>query len=177
MALARAAVLQHQHLGAGRSIAKLDNLGAVPLLGVAGRLVGHGLDVAEGPLHPIDEDVEAFVLAENAGFHGAMMPDSERPSNPPENPYPAYILGMSWKRALPEPLRDKHGNTIRTLADARAYMIALDKKRPGLTKRQHWQAAALLLLTAAKKGSIEAATKQLTFALLMDGLLDMKQEA
>lgn len=105
------------------------------------------------------------------------MPDSWRRSNPPENPYPAYILGMSWKRALPEPLRDKHGNTIRTLADARAYMLALDKKRPGLTKRQHWQAAALLLLTAAKKGSIEAATKQLTFALLMDGLLDMKQEA
>jgi hypothetical protein len=41
------------------------------------------------------------------------------------------------------PLADKHGNTIRTRNDARAYMLALEKSRPGLTERQHWQSASI----------------------------------
>lgn len=81
---------------------------------------------------------------------------------------------MSWKRTLPEPLRDKHGNTIRTLADARNYMLALEKSRPGLMERLHWKAAASKLIAATKDGDTVAVGKQLTLALLNDGLLDMK---
>lgn len=78
---------------------------------------------------------------------------------------------------MPEPLRDKHGNTIRTLADARAYMLALDKRRPGITKRQHWQSAARKLMAASDDGEVDAVAQQLRLALLMEGLLDMSAEA
>ena len=84
---------------------------------------------------------------------------------------------MSWTRTLPEPLREKHGNTIRTLNDARAYMLALEKRRPGITKRQHWQSAASKLIDAAEGGEVDAVAKQLRLALLLEGLLDMSAEA
>lgn len=81
-----------------------------------------------------------------------------------------------WKRTLPCPIRDKHGNTIRTLDDARAYMIALESRRNGATGRKHWQAAGKGILAATENGNLDAVSQQLTLALLMDGLLDMRQD-
>jgi hypothetical protein len=86
-----------------------------------------------------------------------------------------YIRRVSWKRALSAPLADKYGNELRTLNDARAYMIAIEKRRPGTTGRRHWRAAGEKLIAAAEGNSTEAATNQLTLALLMDGLLDMRK--
>jgi hypothetical protein len=63
-----------------------------------------------------------------------------------------------------------------TLADARALIVehvSADKQR-----RKEWQSAGLKLMAAAQDGSadlIEAATKQLELALLLDGRLRMRR--
>jgi hypothetical protein len=55
-------------------------------------------------------------------------------------------------------------------------MIALEKRRKGITGRRHWQAAGKGLLAATENGSLDVVSQQLTLALLMDGLLDMRQD-
>jgi hypothetical protein len=77
---------------------------------------------------------------------------------------------VSWKHTLSETLKDKHGSELRTIADARAYVLALPDHLSG---RQHWQHAAKLMLVASRGGDTVACTKQITLALLMDGLLCM----
>jgi hypothetical protein len=83
---------------------------------------------------------------------------------------------MDWMHRLSHPVRDTHGNRIRTLNDARIYMIALEERRRGITGQKHWQTAARVLLSATEDGNVEAVTRKLILALLMDGLLDMRQE-
>jgi hypothetical protein len=82
---------------------------------------------------------------------------------------------MSWRKLLAHPIAvaKPEPQTLRTLRDARGYMIELPNKH---ALREYWQHAAKLLLEAAKGGgNVEAATRQLMFALLMDGALDMTQ--
>ena len=77
---------------------------------------------------------------------------------------------MSWQRSLVRPVpytKPKRGEP-RTLADARAYTI---KRDPGTTDRA-WQHTMKLMMEAAEEGDVEAVTKQLELALLIDGVMD-----
>ena len=66
----------------------------------------------------------------------------------------------------PNPLPTKEGGVLRTIDDARAYMLALSKEREW---RDHWKAAYRLLVQGA---SAEALTEQVRLALSEDGELD-----
>jgi hypothetical protein len=59
-----------------------------------------------------------------------------------------------------------HCAVLRTIGDARAYMVALPKNRE---KRTHWQHASRLLLQEA---GAPVLTRQVHVALFMDGKLD-----
>ena len=58
---------------------------------------------------------------------------------------------------------------LRTIGDARAYMLALPKEREWL---DHWKAAYRLLVQGA---SAEALTEQVRLALSEDGELDVER--
>jgi hypothetical protein len=70
------------------------------------------------------------------------------------------------QKLTPYPLPTKDGGVLRTIGDARAYMVALPKKRE---LRAHWQHACRLLLQEA---GVAALTRQVHVALFMDGKLD-----
>jgi hypothetical protein len=69
-------------------------------------------------------------------------------------------------RKLTRPLPTKDGGTLRTVLDARAYMLRLSKDRE---RSARWQRAAQLLLAKADVGAV---SRQLELALLYDGKLD-----
>jgi hypothetical protein len=75
---------------------------------------------------------------------------------------PEYLA----EKLTPYPLPTKDGGVLRTIGDARAYMMALPKKRE---QRAHWQHAYQLLLQVA---GAAAFTRQVHLALFMDGKLD-----
>jgi hypothetical protein len=77
---------------------------------------------------------------------------------------PAYL-----SRKLTRPLPTKDGGTLRTVLDARAYMLALPKHRE--TSAQ-WQRAAELLLAEA---GVEDFSKQVELALFHDVKLDVSK--
>jgi hypothetical protein len=77
---------------------------------------------------------------------------------------PAYL-----SRKLTRPLPTKDGGTLRTVLDARAYMLGLSKDRE---RRHHWQRACDLLLAEA---DVDAFSKQVDLALFMDGKLDLSK--
>lgn len=56
--------------------------------------------------------------------------------------------------------------TLRTLHDARAYTLAL---LAGQARRNAWQAAGRLALEAPDGGDLEAVTRQLELALMLEG--------
>jgi hypothetical protein len=70
------------------------------------------------------------------------------------------------EKLTPYPLPTKDGGVLRTIGDARAYMLALPKKRE---QRAHWQHACRLLMQEA---GVAALTRQVHVALFMDGKLD-----
>jgi hypothetical protein len=77
-------------------------------------------------------------------------------------------MTKGWQRTLTRPVTDRHtGKVMRTLDDARAFMIKLEDE--GL--RVHWQSAARKLLDAAEGGSVEACTRQIELAMLLSGRL------
>jgi hypothetical protein len=69
-------------------------------------------------------------------------------------------------KAHPTP-PNKDGGTLRTVLDARAYMLRLSKDRE---RSARWQRAAQLLLAKADVGAV---SRQLELALLYDGKLDV----
>ena len=79
-------------------------------------------------------------------------------------------MAMNWRRRLSRPLKDKHGRELRTLHDARAYVIELG----GIAERTHWRRAGELMLEAAKGRGIKACTAQIELALFLDGRLYLK---
>jgi hypothetical protein len=66
-------------------------------------------------------------------------------------------------RKLIRPLPTKDGGTLRTVLDARTYMLALSKDRE---HRAQWQRAAELLLAEADVADL---SRQLELALFYDG--------
>ena len=77
---------------------------------------------------------------------------------------PAYL-----SRKLTRPLPTKDGGTLRTVLDARAYMLALSKDRE---HRSQWQRAAELLLAQA---DVAAFSKAVELALFYDAKLDVSK--
>ena len=74
---------------------------------------------------------------------------------------------MNWQRKLSHPLKDKHGRELRTLHEARAYVIELG----AIAERPQWRHAGALMLEAAKGRGIKACTDQIELALFLDGRL------
>ena len=66
----------------------------------------------------------------------------------------------------PNPLPTKDGAVLRTIDDARAYMLALSKEREW---RDHWKAAYRLLVRGANAAEL---TRQVHLALSVDGEFD-----
>jgi hypothetical protein len=76
------------------------------------------------------------------------------------------VTGVPLPKAT-RPLPTKDGGTLRTVLDARAYMLRLSKDRE---RSAWWQRAAQLLLAKADVGAV---SRQLELALLYDGKLDV----
>src|SRR6516164_1054133 len=86
----------------------------------------------------------------------------------------AYVPPVSQaylSRKLSRPLPTKDGGTLRTVLDARAYMLRLSKDRE---RSARWQRAAQLLLAKADVGAV---SRQLELALAYDGKLDVRAMA
>lgn len=73
---------------------------------------------------------------------------------------------MNWTRKLKPPVETRSGETLRTLEDARAYVLSLPRK---VQDRTEWQHVAKLMMEAAEGGSLEAVTRQVVLALLLSG--------
>ena len=76
---------------------------------------------------------------------------------------------MSKSTRLPHPIKAKDGITITTIPEATAYMLALPSDGKALWNS--WQHAAKLIMENADP---EAIAKQLEYALLLDGQLDIR---
>jgi hypothetical protein len=73
------------------------------------------------------------------------------------------------ERLTPYPLPTKGGGVLRTIGDARAYMLALSEDREWL---DHWKAAYRLLVASAAE-----LTQQVYVALSMAGLTAKRSTA
>jgi hypothetical protein len=71
------------------------------------------------------------------------------------------------QRLTPYPLPTKDNGLLRTVGDARTYMLTLPKARK---LRTHWQHTSRLLLQEAGAAAL---TRQVHLALFMDGKLDI----
>ena len=81
-----------------------------------------------------------------------------------------YVPAVSrayLSRKLDRPLPTKDGGALRTVLDARTYMLALSKDRE---RRTQWQRAAELLLAEADVGAL---SKAVELALFYDAKLDV----
>jgi hypothetical protein len=70
-------------------------------------------------------------------------------------------------KKLTRPLATKDGGTLRTILDARIYMLRLSKDRE---RGAQWQRAAQLLLEHA---DVAALSRQVELALVYDGKIDV----
>jgi len=77
---------------------------------------------------------------------------------------PAYL-----SQKLIRPLATKDGGTLRTIGEARAYMLGLSRDRE---LRAQWQRAAELLLAQA---AVADFSKQVELALFYDAKLDVSK--
>jgi hypothetical protein len=72
-------------------------------------------------------------------------------------------------KKLTRPLATKDGGTLRTVLDARAYMLRLPKNRQ---RSARWQRATQLVLAKADVGAF---SRQVELALVYDGKLDVSK--
>lgn len=80
---------------------------------------------------------------------------------------------MRWRRKFPKPVKVRDGPELRTLAEARAFMLGLPESR---TWRNEWQWAAARLLDASKEGSVDEAREAVRNALFLNMMLDFEHE-
>jgi hypothetical protein len=88
-------------------------------------------------------------------------------ANPFRGAYVPAVSSAYLSRKLTRPLVTKDGGTLRTVLDARAYMLALPKHRETSAR---WQYAAELLLDGADVADF---SKQVELALFYDAKLDV----
>jgi hypothetical protein len=82
---------------------------------------------------------------------------------------------MNWRAPLARPLKPRNHGALRTLADARSYILELPAP---VARYQAWQHAGKLLMTAAEAPNdtaINNATRQLELALFVTGRQDMSE--
>jgi hypothetical protein len=80
---------------------------------------------------------------------------------------------QGWSAGLTRSVALKDGSTLRTLADARAFIL---REPQQIQERQTWQQAAQLLMEGAEDGrGIEVATKQVELALFLEGRLALRR--
>lgn len=72
------------------------------------------------------------------------------------------------RERLTEIVRDKNGAVLETREDAATYVLEHWERRP---RYQSWQRAAELLFDG---GDIAVLTRQLKYAMLLDGILDLE---
>ena len=77
------------------------------------------------------------------------------------------MLRAYLSKKLTRPLPTKDGGTLRTVADARAYMLGLSKQRE---LRTRWHRVAGLILEEADIGAV---SRPLELALFLDAKLDV----
>lgn len=83
-------------------------------------------------------------------------------------------MADNWTKKFSNPVKPRDGKPIKTLADARAYMLAMPD---GLGTRPEWQRAIEAALAAAKgKAGMDAARDALTNALFINMRLDLNGE-
>jgi hypothetical protein len=88
-------------------------------------------------------------------------------ANPFRGAYVPAVSPAYLSQKLTPPLATKDGGTLRTILDARAYMLALSKQRETSAR---WQRAAELVLAEDDVGTF---SKQLELALFYDAKLDL----
>jgi hypothetical protein len=80
--------------------------------------------------------------------------------------YPRLMAPPRWSADLARPIAVKGGPTLRTLREARDFMLDQPEH---IQQRRSWQRAAELLLEAAENGAdVEAVTKQVELALFLE---------
>jgi hypothetical protein len=80
---------------------------------------------------------------------------------------------MPWSESLARTLKPRDHAALRTLADARDYMLGLPAS---VAEYEAWQHAGKLLLAAAEapgRATIDDATRQIELALFTTGRQDM----
>jgi hypothetical protein len=97
------------------------------------------------------------------------MPDRRRDSHlvAETSIFPSMLSAAFLSQKFAKPLPIKDGSTLRTIAEARAYMLDLPAWR---TERRYWQHAAKLILESTDVAMIAA---QLELALFLDYQLDL----
>ena len=75
----------------------------------------------------------------------------------------------NWRRRFDEPIHLRDGSVIRTLSDARRWLIEID------SDRNEYQSAAGRLLEAADGGDMDAAREQLVMAAFLNMKLDISK--
>jgi hypothetical protein len=81
------------------------------------------------------------------------------------------MANRHWDCSLTRPVRVKGGPELRTLADARAYLLTLPETQQG---EPRWQSVARRLLIASETGDVETVTDQLELALLVGAKLVLR---
>jgi len=74
----------------------------------------------------------------------------------------------TYAKSSPSPCLSRRGGVLRTIADARAYMVAMPPARDGCAR---WLQAAKLILEQA---DVAAVSRQVHLALFYDAKLDIK---
>lgn len=80
---------------------------------------------------------------------------------------------MAWTRKFPKPIRTNTGVTLRTLAEARDFILNLEENR---TWRNEWQNAAGKLMKASDGGDVAEAREAVRNALFHSMMLDFNAE-
>lgn len=75
----------------------------------------------------------------------------------------------NWRRRFDEPIYLRDGTVMRTLADARRWLIEVD------SDRNEFQSAAGKLLAAAAGGDMDAAREQVAMAAFLNMKLDVSK--
>jgi hypothetical protein len=102
---------------------------------------------------------------------GSLVTGAKHRNNIPQCRKITAVFGLSLQINLPSAATQisqltKDGGVLRTVGDARAYILTLPKTR---RSRAHWKRASLLLL---EEVGAAALTRQIQVALVMDGKLD-----
>jgi hypothetical protein len=114
-------------------------------------------------LPPTTADVVNHVMVEVGSTEGPRMPASDEHLTRRLPMNDEYLA----QRLTPYPLPTKDSGLLRTVGDARTYMLTLPKARK---LRTHWRHTSRLLLQEAGAAAL---TRQVHLALFMDGKLDV----